>query len=62
MRNTTTFTLYVTKDLLARLDAAADRAAVSRNAYVLSWLPENYDQPADPDGETPASNGTQQHS
>ncbi len=39
---TTTITLRVSHELLARIDNQAKRAGQDRNSYVLSWLPEYY--------------------
>ena len=43
---TTTFSLRVSPELLDRIDRSADRNGETRQEYVLSWLPDNYDSPA----------------
>lgn len=56
-----TFSLRVTTKTLERIDAAAEREGVSRNAYMLSWLPEAYEQPTADNTETAPSNGIAAH-
>ncbi len=40
--DSTTISLRVSRTLLGRIDAAARRDGVTRNTYVLSWLPDSY--------------------
>lgn len=50
-----TFSMRVDAELLNRIDQnAAAHAGGNRTQYLLSWLPEAYDQPAS-DRETPAA-------
>jgi predicted transcriptional regulator len=38
----TTISIRVSHQLLARIDKSAKRAGQDRNSYILQWLPENY--------------------
>jgi hypothetical protein len=38
----TTISLRLDKRLLDRIDASAARYGLSRNTYILSWIPDNY--------------------
>ena len=55
---TTTISLRVSHTLLDRIDAAAERAGVTRNTYVLSWLPVNYDHDLPNDARNTQTAGT----
>jgi uncharacterized protein (DUF1778 family) len=43
---TQTISLRVPTTLLEQIDQSAEHAGETRNTYVLSWLPDYYDQAA----------------
>jgi hypothetical protein len=58
---TTTITLRVSHQLLARIDDSAKRAGEDRNAYVLSWLPDTYAAGCDTERNAAGGNGQRPH-
>ena len=58
--NYQTFSLRVPIHTLERIDRAAQREGVSRNQYVLSWLPEAYDDNGSTHSETQPQSSQQQ--
>ena len=46
--------LRIPEDVLERIDKNAEREGMSRTDYILSWLPENHEQPDLSSGKTAA--------
>ncbi|HEY1590663.1 MAG TPA: hypothetical protein VGF81_02650 [Solirubrobacteraceae bacterium] len=58
MSDSTTISLRVSRALLDRIDEAAEQSGVTRNTYILSWLPDYHDDAAAGDARDTASAAT----